>query len=306
MFKEPKPHPRVTGEGLTPFARMPLSYTAYDSETTGLPVGKGRGKIQPDLVTVGITRVENGQPVETQEWKIRPLDPIDPQAALIHGITDEQAHTDADFRPFEDLWPEIRAYLSGETVIIHNAPFDQPVLNAALRRRKLGRIGAREVLDSCWMARAYGKHQGLSNGGLLGPSLDKLTRVLGVEDIRGDELDGMHGAGVDTLQLAYVLEALRRESQPRHVNAYNTLAGDWSGGLGSLEFSAEGTDRVRISREKQGRQKQGLEVIMDLQGLVVYSNQYNILPGDRITPSPGKSRFWQALLDEALAERAVA
>ncbi|HIH96389.1 MAG TPA: 3'-5' exonuclease, partial [Thermoplasmata archaeon] len=42
-----------------------------------------------------------------------------------------------------------------------------------------------------------------------GPSLDVLTEVLGVEDLRAKK-DGIHGAKIDSLQAAQVVEVMRR------------------------------------------------------------------------------------------------
>ena len=42
-----------------------------------------------------------------------------------------------------------------------------------------------------------------------GPSLDTLTKAIGVEDLRVKE-DGLHGAKIDSRQLAQVVEVISR------------------------------------------------------------------------------------------------
>jgi len=98
--------------------------------------------------------------------------------------------------------------LKNQLVVIHNASFDWPILLDHVDRYDLALPDIQGIF--CGQKTAIPWAQAIklacSNRG---PSLDALTKVLGVEDLRTKD-DGMHGAGIDSKQAARVIEVMRR------------------------------------------------------------------------------------------------
>lgn len=183
------------------FNQLPDDYIVLDTETTGLPNENG----PPDIVTLGITVVRNREIVESVEFKARPQKHISEEAQSIHGITNEQA---AGFDAFDSQWNPIADYLKNQLIVIHNASFDWPILLDHVARYSLSMPPVQGVFCSQKAAIPWAQAMNLSCSHR-GPSLDTLTKVLGVEDLRAKK-DGIHGAGVDSLQTAKVVEIVRR------------------------------------------------------------------------------------------------
>ncbi|MFJ5151439.1 exonuclease domain-containing protein [Streptomyces sp. NPDC088353] len=110
---------------------------SFDTETSGLDIGNDR------IVTAALVR-PNGQ---TLEW-LSNLDgaEIPEDAARIHGISTEHAHTHG--RPAKRVIEEITDAIAGElsaggaSLVVMNAPFDLPLLDA-----ECGRYGIETVTD---------------------------------------------------------------------------------------------------------------------------------------------------------------
>ena len=183
------------------FTQLPDDYIVLDTETTGLPDENGL----PDIVTVGITVVRNRKIAESVEFKTRPQKRISEEAQSIHGITNEQA---AGFDSFESQWYQIADYLKDQLIVIHNASFDWPILLDHVARYGLSMPPVQGVFCSQKAAIPWAQATDLSCSHR-GPSLDTLTKVLGVEDLRGKE-GGSHGAEIDSQQAAQVVERMRR------------------------------------------------------------------------------------------------
>jgi DNA polymerase-3 subunit epsilon len=181
------------------FTQLPDDYIVLDTETTGLPDENGL----PDIVTLGITVVSNREIAESVEFEIRPQKRISEEAQLIHGITNEQA---AEFKSFDSQWQQIAEYLKDQLIVIHNASYDWPILLDHVVRHGLAMPEIQGVFCSQKAAIPWAQAMDLpcSNRG---PSLDLLTEVLGVEDLRSKS-DGIHGAAIDCLQTAQVIEAI--------------------------------------------------------------------------------------------------
>ncbi len=182
------------------FTQLPDDYIVLDTETTGLPDENG----PPDIVTLGITVVRNRAIAESVEFKTRPQKHISEEAQRIHGITNEQA---AEFESFDAQWNQIADYLKDQLVVIHNASFDWPILLDHVARYGLSMPPIQGVFCSQKAAIAWAQATDLSCS-QRGPSLDTLTKVLSVENLR-DKTDGTHGAGIDSRQTARVIEVMR-------------------------------------------------------------------------------------------------
>jgi DNA polymerase-3 subunit epsilon len=183
------------------FTQLPDDYIVLDTETTGLPDENGL----PDIVTIGFTVVRNRKIAESVEFKTRPQKQISEEAQSIHGITNEQA---AGFDAFDSQWNQIAEYLKDQLIVIHNASFDWPILLDHVARYGLSMPPVQGVFCSQKAAIPWAQATGLP-GSHRGPSLDALTKVLGVENLR-DKKDGVHGAAIDSRLAAEVAEVMRR------------------------------------------------------------------------------------------------
>lgn len=98
------------------------NFTAIDFET-------GHPK-RWSICQVGIVRVEAGVVVEEVNELVRPPDnEIWSRFTAIHGITWQ----DTQRAPgFDQLWPKIRRFFEGQTVVAHNMSFDGSCLRQAL------------------------------------------------------------------------------------------------------------------------------------------------------------------------------
>jgi len=183
------------------FTQLPDHYVVLDTETTGLPDENG----PPDIVTLGITVVRNREIAESVEFETRPQKPISEEAQSIHGISNEQA---AEFESFDVQWYQIAEYLKDQLIVIHNASFDWPILLDHVARYGLSMPKIQGVFCSQKAAIPWVQSMNLPCSHR-GPSLDTLTKAFGVEDLRAKS-GGIHGAGIDGWQTAYVGEVLRR------------------------------------------------------------------------------------------------
>ncbi len=183
------------------FTQLPDDYIVLDTETTGLPDENGL----PDIVTLGITVVRNREIAESVEFKTRPQEHIAEEAQSIHGITNEQA---AEFKSFDSQWSQMAEYLSDQLIVIHNASFDWPILLDHVVRHGLAMPEIQGVFCSQKAAIPWAQAMNLPCSHR-GPSLDTLTKVLGVEDLRAKKGGGIHGAEIDSRQTARIVEVMR-------------------------------------------------------------------------------------------------
>ncbi len=129
-----------------------------DVETTGLDANRD------ELIEVGAVFVEDGDVTERKRWLLKPATHVPPMVQALTGLNDAAL---ASAPRFADLEPDIRAALSGWTLVAHNAHFERSFLRET--------IAANPVLDSCEVAQ------------LLFPlapshSLDALIKWLGTGD----------------------------------------------------------------------------------------------------------------------------
>ena len=182
------------------FTQLPNDYIVLDTETTGLADEKGL----PDIVTLGITVVRNREIAESIEFETQPQRCISEEAQAVHGISNEQA---AKFEPFQSQWSQIADYLKDQLILIHNASFDWPILLDHVARYGLEMPEIQGVFCSQKAATPWAQAMNLPCSHR-GPSLDVLTKALGVEDLRAKK-SGIHGAKIDSRQAAQVIEVMR-------------------------------------------------------------------------------------------------
>ena len=194
------------------FTQLPDDYIVLDTETTGLRDKSG----QPDIVTLGLTVVRHRAIAASVEFKIRPEKPIAAQARSIHGIAHEQASA---FQPFDAQWDQIAEHLKDQLIIIHNASFDWPILLDQVSRYDLRMPPIQGVFCSQKAAIPWAQAMNLSCSHR-GPSLDTLTKVLDVEDLRAKS-GGIHGAGIDSRMAARVIDVMIRYGRMDGISTLN-------------------------------------------------------------------------------------
>jgi DNA polymerase III subunit epsilon len=164
-----------------------------DTETTGLNPRTG-----DRIIEIGCVELVNRQLTGNNFHRyINPERDSEEGALAVHGLTTEFL---SDKPKFADIVNELRDYINGAEVIIHNAPFDLGFLNAEFARLKLpsfnDHIG--KVIDTLIQAKEM--HPGKRN------SLDALCDRYGVSNAHRK----LHGALLDAELLADVYLSMTR------------------------------------------------------------------------------------------------
>ncbi|MEJ2360303.1 MAG: DNA polymerase III subunit epsilon [Gammaproteobacteria bacterium] len=169
-----------------------MRQVVLDTETTGLEVTEGHRVIE-----VGCVELINRRLTQNRfHFYLNPDREIDQGAVEVHGLTNQFL---ADKPRFDEIARDLRAYLDGAELIIHNAPFDIGFLNAEFSRvdsqwAGLGQIC--RVTDTLQMARKL--HPGQKN------NLDALCKRYAVDNSQRE----LHGALLDAEILAEVYLAM--------------------------------------------------------------------------------------------------
>jgi DNA polymerase-3 subunit epsilon len=111
-----------------PLASLPA--TVFDTETTGLHVGRDR------IVSVGGLQLRGGQPESAPplDFLVHPGLRIPKTASAIHGIDDRMVATAP---PITLLWPGLQLYWQQRVMIGHNIAFDLALLRHEAERHRL-------------------------------------------------------------------------------------------------------------------------------------------------------------------------
>jgi len=115
-----------------------------DTETTGMSPSQGHA-----LVEVARVAVVNGAVADTWSSLVNPGRPIPADASAVHGITDAMVVSAP--APAE-VGRALREGCGAATLVLHNAPFDLPFLNAMLRNSGLTPLW-NPVIDTLGLAR---------------------------------------------------------------------------------------------------------------------------------------------------------
>ena len=164
-----------------------------DTETTGLTPRTG-----DRVIEVGCVEIFNRKLTGNNFHRyINPERESDEAALAVHGLTTDFL---SDKPKFHEIAEELREFVQGAEVIIHNAPFDLGFLN-----HEFTRIGLRPFVEHCssvidTLAHAKELHPGKRN------SLDALCDRYEVSNAHRK----LHGALLDSELLADVYLAMTR------------------------------------------------------------------------------------------------
>jgi DNA polymerase III subunit epsilon len=168
----------------------------FDTETTGLEPELGHR-----IIEIGAIELVNRRRTGRQFHRyLCPDREIDPGAVQVHGLTTEFLGGQPRFA---EVCGELREFIAGAELVIHNAPFDVAFLDAELARLAGqgvdGPLATRDlcaVLDTLALARQM--HPGQRNG------LDALCKRYSIDNSHRD----LHGALLDADLLLEVYLAM--------------------------------------------------------------------------------------------------
>jgi len=155
-----------------------LSYTVFDTETTGLNPAGG-----DEIISIGALRIVNGRLLaqESFDQLVQPGLPLSPESTAIHGINDAMLKG----RPrIEKVLPQFYRFAEDTVLIAHNAAFDMKFLQ--MKEEQTGIRFSQPVLDTLLLSQVIHPHQ-------KDHSLDAIAQRFGVDIV------GRHTALGDTL-----------------------------------------------------------------------------------------------------------
>src|SRR5881296_1399032 len=196
-------------------------YVTFDLETTDKDVEVC------EVVEVGAVRVVDGEITDRFRTLVQPYRPITPGATAIHGYTDRDVR---DARSFAEVWPEFRAFIGDDILIVHNGQhFDIPVL----RRLAAGRDGVDSLVfyDTLPLVRSLSRDSA---------KLEDLALRFGIDAGRA------HHALDDAVTLARVYRELERRRGIRARKAVLVNLLDYLGLALALEQGARSKEQALL------------------------------------------------------------
>jgi DNA polymerase-3 subunit epsilon len=117
-----------------------LTYTVFDTETTGLEPSAG-----DEIIQVGATRIVNGRLLRSEciDQLVDPRRPLRPEGIPIHGITEEMV---AGQPTIGQVLPTFYGFSEDTVLVAHNAAFDMRFLQ--LKEESTGICFRQPVLDT--------------------------------------------------------------------------------------------------------------------------------------------------------------
>ena len=170
-----------------------MRFVVLDTETTGLNVEEGHRVIEIGCVELRDRAVSGNEYYQ----RINPMRDVDRSAEEIHGMNAESLK---EFPVFKNVADEFCNFITGSTLIIHNADFDRRFLDAELNRLarpKLEDISC-EIIDTLKLARELYP--------MKRASLDALCNRFGIDR----SMRNLHGALLDARLLAEVYLSMTR------------------------------------------------------------------------------------------------
>ena len=169
-----------------------LTYTVFDTETTGLEPSNG-----DEIIQVGAARIVNGRLLrqETFDQIVDPEIPLKPEGIPIHGITEDMVRG----QPNIDLvLPAFHEFCEDTVLIAHNAAFDMRFLQ--LKEERTGIRFTQPVLDTLLLSAVVHPNQ---ESHKLDVILERLGITIGT---RHNALEDALATGEVFLKLVKLLE----------------------------------------------------------------------------------------------------
>jgi len=164
-----------------------------DTETTGLNPRSG-----DRIIEIGCVEIMNRRLTGNNFHRyINPERDSEEGALAVHGLTTEFL---SDKPKFAEIADELRDYVAGAEIIIHNAPFDLAFLDAEFDRLGFSRFAEHVALVTDTLVQAKEMHPGKRN------SLDALCDRYDISNAHRT----LHGALLDAELLAEVYLAMTR------------------------------------------------------------------------------------------------
>ncbi len=146
-------------EGLTPLSA--LTYTAFDTETTGLRPSEG-----DEIISIGAVRIVGCRLLRADAFDqlIDPGQPVPPEATRVHGIDTELVKGQPDI---ETVLPAFHRFVAGSVLVGHNVSFDLRFLQ--IKEKRSGVKFTHPVLDTLLLsAVVHPRHEDHTIEGIAG------------------------------------------------------------------------------------------------------------------------------------------
>lgn len=169
-----------------------LTYTVFDTETTGLEPSKG-----DEIIQIGAARIVNNRLLRQEVFDqiVDPEIPLKPESIPIHGITEDMVRG----KPNIDIvLPAFHEFCEDTVLIAHNAAFDMRFLQ--LKEERTGLRFSQPVLDTLLLSAVVHPNQESHK-------LDIILERLGIQiDSRHNALEDAIATGEVFLKLVPLLE----------------------------------------------------------------------------------------------------
>jgi len=169
-----------------------LTYTVFDTETTGLEPSRG-----DEIIQIGAARIVNGRLLrqETFDQIVDPEIPLKPESIPIHGITEDMVRGQPNI---DVVLPAFHEFCEDTVLIAHNAAFDMRFLQ--LKEDRTGIRFTQPVLDTLLLSAVVHPNQ---ESHKLDVILERLGITIGT---RHNALEDALATGEVFLKLAKLLE----------------------------------------------------------------------------------------------------